>query len=231
MDVRNARRLAQCTVLILLTAITPAPAQDKDSAQSTIPPGTKITMQNWQQYKQFMPDGMIPLFEGKYFWKMPADLEMDIGPTVNRQLPTGYVTATEKYGNQTQVVVLPDGRFDIKNYVAGLPFPNPAEPYKGWKILANHWFGFAGARIGAATPETGFSSGCVQDRFHYINCGRSINVYHRLAFISHPGHPAIEPGANGAFFTEFHMIWEPEHFKYLSDLTIFYQDIKHEEQN
>jgi hypothetical protein len=34
--------------------------------QGSIPPGTKITMQNWQQYKQFMPVGMIALFEGKY---------------------------------------------------------------------------------------------------------------------------------------------------------------------
>src|SRR5712692_534034 len=81
-------------------------------AHATIPPGTTITMQNWQQYKQFMPDGMVALFEGKYFWKMPADVEMDIGPSVNRPLPTGYATATEKYGNQTQVVVLPDGRYD-----------------------------------------------------------------------------------------------------------------------
>jgi hypothetical protein len=65
MDVRNARRLVLCTALILLPLITPALAQDKDSAQGTIPVGTKITMQNWQQYKQFMPDGMAVLFEGK----------------------------------------------------------------------------------------------------------------------------------------------------------------------
>jgi hypothetical protein len=221
MYVRNVRRLVLCAALILLSLITPALAQDKDSAQdSAIPPGTKITMQNWQQYKQFMPDGMVALFGGKYFWKMPDDLEMDVGPTVNRQLPSGYVTATEKYGNQTQVVVLPDGRYDLKNYVAGLPFPNPAEPYKGWKILADYWFGFAGARIGAATPETGFASGCVQDHFHYINCGRNLNIYRRLAFISHPGHARMEPGAGGAFFSEFIMIWEPENFKYLSDLQI-----------
>jgi hypothetical protein len=58
-----------------------------------------------------------------------------------------------------------------------------------------------------------------------------LNIYRRLAFISHPGHPAIEPGAGPAFFSEFIMIWEPENFKYLTDLTIFYQDIKHEEEN
>src|SRR3984893_9544687 len=50
-------------------------------AHDTIPPGTTITMQNWQQYKQFMPDGMIALFEGKYFWKMPASAEMTVRVT------------------------------------------------------------------------------------------------------------------------------------------------------
>jgi hypothetical protein len=42
--------------------------------------GTKITMSNWQQYRQFMPVGMIHEFEGRYAWKMPADVEIDIGP-------------------------------------------------------------------------------------------------------------------------------------------------------
>jgi hypothetical protein len=33
-------------------------------------------MQNWQNYRQFMPDEMAALFDGKYFWKMPADVSM-----------------------------------------------------------------------------------------------------------------------------------------------------------
>jgi hypothetical protein len=48
--------------------------------QADLPNGTKITMANWQQYKQFMPLGMIKLFEGNYGWKMPADVAMDVGP-------------------------------------------------------------------------------------------------------------------------------------------------------
>jgi len=48
-------------------------------ASDSIPPGTPITMQNWQQYQQFMPDGMVALFQGKYFWKMPADVKIDVG--------------------------------------------------------------------------------------------------------------------------------------------------------
>ena len=42
------------------------------SAASTIPVGTRITVNNWHQYKEFMPDGMIALFRGDYYSKMPA---------------------------------------------------------------------------------------------------------------------------------------------------------------
>ena len=48
--------------------------------QGDVPIGTKITMQNWQQYKQFMPLGMTKMFEGSYGWKMPQDVEMEVGP-------------------------------------------------------------------------------------------------------------------------------------------------------
>jgi hypothetical protein len=138
---------------------------------------------------------------------------------------------TERYGSQTQVVALPDGTFDLKNHVGGLPFPNPSEPYKGWKILANQRFGTVAGRIGALTPETGLGKGCGQDRFHNIACGRYLLVFRRLGFISQPGYSNSESEAPGAFTSQFFMVWQPENFKYLSDLTIFYQDIKREEDN
>ena len=43
-------------------------------SSDSIPDGTIITMQNWQNYRQFMPEGMASFFEGRYFWKMPADV-------------------------------------------------------------------------------------------------------------------------------------------------------------
>jgi hypothetical protein len=227
----TARYFLLCAIFLLSHPISPALAQAPNARQGTTPIGTKITMANWQHYKQFMPDGMVVLFEGKYFWKMPADVEMDVGPTHQYPMPAGYADATEKYGNQTQVVPLPNGMIDIRNYVAGLPFPNPAEPYKGWKILANDYFGVHAPRIGANTPETGLSAGCVQDKLLNISCGTSMNVFHRLGFISHPGYPRNDPQAPGAFVSQFQMIWAPEQFKYFTDLTIFYQDIKREEDN
>ena len=70
--------------------------------QGTIAPGTSITMQNWQQYKQYMPLGMIDLFEGTYFWKMASDVQMPVGPTVIHPLSASYQEASEKYGAQTR---------------------------------------------------------------------------------------------------------------------------------
>src|SRR5580704_17098639 len=84
--------------------------------QGDVPMGTKITMQNWQQYKQFMPLGMIKMFEGSYGWKMPQDVEMEVGPIHNGFLPKTWVEATEKYGSQTSVDVLPNGHYVLKNY-------------------------------------------------------------------------------------------------------------------
>src|ERR1700680_3021680 len=59
------------------TAVTdPASKSSASSTMSTaqdgIPIGTRITNDNWQAYKAFMPEGMIALFQGQYFWKMPA---------------------------------------------------------------------------------------------------------------------------------------------------------------
>ena len=55
------------------SADSSAPAQRSSVAVDTIPAGTAITIRNWTQYKQFMPDGMVALFQGTYYWKMPAD--------------------------------------------------------------------------------------------------------------------------------------------------------------
>src|SRR6266446_1417350 len=52
------------------------------AARGAIPPGTIITIENWRRYKQYMPDGMIALFEGSYFWKMPPDVSMEVGATI-----------------------------------------------------------------------------------------------------------------------------------------------------
>jgi len=195
-----------------------------------IPIGTKITMGNWQQYKSFMPDGLITLFEGTSFWKMPPDVEVDIGPTYNYPLPETFREATEKYSRQVQLVQKPNGHWTLNNYYAGQPFPNPSEPNKGEKILADQWYAY-GPHIAAVSPETGLASTCRQDRFLNRNCIKIAAVYRQLAFNTDPGVPHIEPDASDMWLTEWIMIEEPEESKYTADLTIFYQDPDKQESN
>ena len=87
---------------VALLSSNQAEVAGASSAQpdDAIAPGTRITMQNWQTFKQFMPDGMVALFQGTYFWKMPADVSMEVGPTVTYPLPKNYLEATAKYSSQ-----------------------------------------------------------------------------------------------------------------------------------
>jgi hypothetical protein len=116
---------------------------DADSPE-TIPPGTKITVHNWQQYKKFMPMWIQAAFSGAYKWHIGSEpaYTMQVGPTHHFPLPRQYVEDTEKYGGQAQLVPTPTGGFSWKGYYAGIPFPNPAEPNIGVKMAYNGWDAF-----------------------------------------------------------------------------------------
>jgi hypothetical protein len=159
-------------------------------SQDAIPVGTKITMQNWRQYKQFMPDGMAKLFAGQFFWKLPADAAIEIGPTVNIPEPSTYVEATEKYGNQVRVAHLPNGHLDVLNYVGGEPFPNPQEPDKGYKVLANLWYSYR-----PHLNVTDFKHpvrDCIVDRYSNTSCESIDIVYRQEGYNTDPGVPVFE---------------------------------------
>ena len=146
------RAVRNLTIGVFLLSLVLAGSIGRASAQATfssggigigsapspaIPPGTTITNQNWQQYRQYMSDGMQALFEGKYFWKMPPDVQIAVGPTVENPPPRNYQAATESYANDVKLVELPDGGLTLTGYRGGTPFPNPSDPHKGWKILAD----------------------------------------------------------------------------------------------
>jgi hypothetical protein len=223
---------AVAEVLVPSTSVSPAGAPIAQASRVTgasegfengIPLDTKITLSNWQQYESFMPDGMVELFRGNHFWKMPEDVEINVGPTQVFPQPQGYLEATQKYGPATQVEILTNGHYALRNYVAGMPFPNPSEPNKGWKILADTWYAPT-PRIFAGTPETGLASVCTQDEFGRSKCFKMSYVYRMVSHIYTPGFPQTESDAGGAWFTEWAMIEWPEELKYTASLTIFSQD-------
>src|SRR5260370_40611604 len=65
---------------------------DADSAE-TIPVGTKITLQNWQQYKKFMPMWIQAAYSGAYKWHVGSEpaYAMIVAPTRHYPLPQKYV--------------------------------------------------------------------------------------------------------------------------------------------
>lgn len=189
------------------------------AAANGIAPGTSITMQNWQQYKEYMPDGMADFFAGKYSWKMPSDVQMDVGPTVIHPLPKTYQEATEKYSGQVKIVDLPDGGLTLANYQGGSPFPNPTEPHRGWKILADVWYRYLPHLI----VDT-YGSGCTIDNGGRISCEAAQIISRQLSYNTDPGVPATIAGANGKFSSEYFMVLEPEQDRYTTTLTVSYAD-------
>ena len=200
-----------------------ATGQATATAASAIPLGTVITTANWRQYQQFMPDGMVTLFEGRSSWKMPDDLAMTVGPTVIHPLPAGYLAATEKYSPTTKLVELPAGGLTISGYQGGIPFPNPAEPHRGWKILADFWYRYI-PHIVVNTPDNpGFN--CTLDSFGNVSCVKGLWVARQLSYNTDPGTPSSFPGAAGKYYTTWFMIEEPEQLRYSTTLTMEYTDL------
>ena len=207
------------------SSINAQPSAASSATTGTIPPGTAINAQNWEQYRQFLPDGMIALFEGKYHWKMPADVQLEIGPTVMRQLPATYLAATERYSSQVKIVELPSGGLTLHNYRGGLPFPNPAEPHMGWKILTNVWYRY----VPHLTVDT-YGTACSQNGFGSINCTADELVTRQLSYNTDPGVPETLPGAHGNFYAEWIMTLEPENEKYTASLVLSPTDLTQPQQ-
>jgi hypothetical protein len=197
----------------------------KDTANQGTPPapGTKITMQNWQQYKNFMPMGMTKFFEGTYFWKMPADFEMEIGSAIGNNVPQTYIAATEKYAAQTSFELLPNGHYKLVNYHGGVPFPNPQEPHRGWKALANNFIGAYGPALYVNTPNN-YGTVWIQDRYGNINSSTFDVVYRYSDYITDPGFPTTETYAPGTWYTEWAMQESPEQARYTASVQMFYKD-------
>ena len=193
-------------------------------AQS-IAPGTEISIRNWRHFKRFMPEGMVELFRQRNLFKISDDVKIDVGPTLIRPLPKNYVEATEKYASQIKLVELPAGGLSLSGYQGGRPFPNPQEPHKGWKILANFWYRYLPHLI----VDT-YQTGCIQSGIGGTGCVANEIVYRQLAFNTDPGIAATTPGSEDKFYTRWSTKLEPEQEKYKTTLTISYRDLAKPEE-
>src|SRR4029077_10682135 len=112
------------------------------ASPATIAPGTKITVQNWQQYKSFMPLGLQELYSRKFHWQVSAqpDFTVEVGPTYAIPMPKKYEEDTEKSAGQAQLVPAATGGYKIVNYHAGLPFPKPDGALAGYKLMFDNYY-------------------------------------------------------------------------------------------
>jgi hypothetical protein len=103
------------------------------AAQADVSVGDKINDQNIDKVKDLISPGME--------WCVKRGWPITIGETKRIEWPQAYKEATEKYASQ--VKLSPDG-MDVKNYVAGLPFPNlePNDPQLALKIMWNYSYNF-----------------------------------------------------------------------------------------
>jgi Protein of unknown function (DUF1329) len=195
------------------------------SSADSIPPGTIITIQNWQNYRRFMPEGMAAMFEGKYFWKMPPDVQMEVGPTVIVPLPGNYLAATEKYAGQVRIIELPDGGLTLQGYRGGIAFPNPQEPHRGWKVLMNLWYRYAPHLLVVMHGWT-----CAINSSGNANCETYQVVDRQLSFSTDLSSSPDSPGAGAKYFTGWFMVLEPEQSRYSASLNINYVDLSRPEE-
>jgi uncharacterized protein DUF1329 len=156
---------------------------DSDSSE-TIAPGTRITVENWQQYKRFLPYSMQVLYAGKYRWRVGAtpDYTVTVGPTIPYRWPRQYLMDTEKY-DQARLKRLDSGGYAVTNYVAGLPFAIPTEPGLAAKVMYNWRYAPAPAVTLYFDVSLSLDSSLNmrRDDLDYL--------YYRLSHLSTPGVP------------------------------------------
>jgi hypothetical protein len=195
-------------------------------ADCNVSPGTVITRQNWMQYKDCFSEGVQHFWQGDLFWKMPDDVQIKVGPQHSWTLPRPYIEATEKYGSQTRLIKQSDGRYKLENYVAGVPFPNPSGPDKGTEIMANDTYKLQGYVV-VVSVETGNQGAFyTKDRFGNYSPEVVDATYRQLAYNwqTDQGVPRVDPLANGAWYSEWLMVEQPEQSRYTAVLTLFWQD-------
>ncbi len=221
------------SVSVLPQAIPPATAKQQETKRppipaAAIPVGTTITVNDWQRYAQYMPLGMKKLFAGDGFWRMPAALQIVVGPTIPVKLPVGYTEATAKYSHNVRVVHLSNGHNEILNYAGGEPFPNPQEPDKGYKLLADLWFAYVPHFL-AGTPRNPLTI-CSETSYGFSSCERLSYIYRQVAYNTDGEASPEEAKANDYWYTEWLTVEEPEQLRYTTLLMLYPKDTQRDEE-
>jgi hypothetical protein len=226
-------RTSICSIAlaILLASVTAAMAQQFDrktydelvdaSSPETIPPGTRITVHNWTQYKRFMPVWMQVAFSGKLHFHIgdSPDYTVEVGQTGDYPVPKPARDDTEKYAGQTQLTQVSTGGYGWEGYKAGIPFPNPQEPNRAVKIMYNMWAGTYAPFLVHL-----FSKNWETDSFGNVTPVETDDSFYRLLGLSDPPYPQDLPDAEGNIVANRFMQITPEQAKYTTALELVSKD-------
>jgi hypothetical protein len=211
--------LARIAALIVSALLFASRVAAQPTPSAGIAPGTIITNRNWTQYRQFMSEGLVALFEGTHFWHMPVDLELEVGATRSIPLPKRYLDDSARYSAQVKLVQTAEGGYVPSGYVAGLPFPSPLEgdPHlTGQRIFWDSYYRYQ-PRVQWAPTFT-----YTLDSFGNMTQTSEVkSVLSQLAFLSDVGYPRTVADSGGYYFIRFNEQIAPEQGKYstLLDLT------------
>ena len=192
------------------------------NSPDTIPPGTKITLRNWTQYKRFMMVWMQVAFSGKKHFHIVDSPEytVEVQPTGNYAIPAEAMRDTEKYAGQTRLVKIPaTGGYTWEGYKAGIPFPDPQEPNKAVKIMYNIW-------AGSYTPFLlhEFSKNWLTDSFGNVTPLETDDSFYHLMGLSDSPYPQDMPDNDGNIFANRFMELAPEQARYTTSLELISKD-------
>ena len=194
----------------------------EDQVPITISADTKITLANWRNYRQFMSEGMIALFEGTHFWQVPRDFEIELGPTIPIPLPRKYLDDTERFSDRVKLTKLSAGGFVPEGYVAGVPFPHPlaGDPaLTGQRIFWNTYYRYQPRVQGA--PNFSYTLDRAGDM---TQTSEVTQVYSQLAFLSDIGFAPSISNPSAYFAVKFQEQVAPEQSKYSTLLDLIPTD-------
>ena len=186
------------------------------SSSQTIPPGTKITVKNWKQYKNFMPIWLQAAYSGEYHWHIGSGPEftINVAPTSNFPLPKKYLEDTEKFNSQVSLETLPEGGYTIKGYTAGVPFPNPTDPNMAVKLMYNSWLPWRPAVSHYYTWDR------IVDRFGNVSPEDTDDTFFMMSFLSDEGYPNTTSYGTDYFQAGHYFVAAPEQSKYTTELQL-----------
>jgi hypothetical protein len=184
-----------------------------------IPEGTRITAQNWQQYRPFMTIGLQALFSGRYPLRVGPQPEytIEVGPTIHIPLAKKYFADTEHYSQGVKLRQVATGGYTVDNYTAGVPFPNPSGPDIATKLMYDVWYPYNPFLIQSRALII------LADQYGNVTSSLQEGIIWRLNHLSDEGKP-LSVYTPGYLEADRFVVILPEQSRYTAQLSLLPDD-------